>query len=76
MKNTFINPIRPKVRLFGDNQCNSFIQKMNNFNWDAIYADNVDWYHEFISVIFLAQVKQCILSKIKNNYHTIGYIST
>ena len=49
---SIINPDRPKVRLFGPNQCNIFIEKMTNFDWDVIYTENTDWYQEFVSVVY------------------------
>ena len=50
-KKVMNNTNRPKVRLFGQNQCNNFVEKMNNFDWNNLFSDGVDWYHEFISCV-------------------------
>ena len=43
---------RPKVRLYGDKQCKEFVVKMASFPWNSLYAQDVDWYHEFIVAVY------------------------
>ena len=43
---------RPRVRLYGDKQCERFVSKMTEFPWDSLYTENTDWYHEFMVAIY------------------------
>ena len=52
VNNKMSSPQRPKVRLYGERQCNHFINEMNNFNWSLLYSDSADWYHEFVSAVY------------------------
>lgn len=42
---------RPKVRLFGQKQCDKFVEQMNLYAWENLYSANNDWYHEFIQIV-------------------------
>ena len=50
LKQEFSNS-RPNVRLYGDKQCQSFKTKMEQFDWDSIYTNEVNWYSKFITTI-------------------------
>ena len=57
---------RPNVRLYGDKECDIFKTKMQQFDWDALYTDDVGWYSAFISVtqnIFYASFPVVKLSR-------------
>ena len=39
---------RPKVRLYGDQNCNKFRAAMSDTDWDVIYNDSEDWFDAFL----------------------------
>ena len=41
----------PLTRLFGNVQCQTFNNDMNNFNWEEIYTPTGDWYSVFIEKV-------------------------
>ena len=45
------NEKRPLTRLFGNVQCQTFNNDMNNFNWKDIYTPAGDWYSAFIEKV-------------------------
>ena len=76
---------RPLTRVFGNVQCQTFNNHMNNVNWEEIYTPAGDWYSAFIemvkyfhNILFpLVQIsrarikyKPCITSGLKQNIRT------
>ena len=42
---------RPLTRLFGESNCQKFVNHMTNENWDVIYNSHGDWYLKFITTV-------------------------
>ena len=42
---------RPKVRLYGERNCQIFVEMMTTKQWDSLYTENVDWYTAFVNCI-------------------------
>ena len=42
---------RPLTRVFGDKNCQRFIESMQAENWQALYEPDADWYSRFITVV-------------------------
>ena len=45
------NDQRPLTRLFGNVQCQTFNNHVNNLNWEEIYTPAGDWYSAFIEKV-------------------------
>ena len=43
------NNDRPKVRLYGEKNCEKFVERINSVQWDLIYSEHTDWYNAFIT---------------------------
>ena len=41
----------PKVRLYGERNCQIFVEMMTTKQWDSLYTENVDWYTAFINCV-------------------------
>ena len=42
---------RPLTRVFGDKNCQRFIESMQAENWQVLYEPDADWYSRFITVV-------------------------
>ena len=42
---------RPLTRVFGDKNCQRFIESMQAENWQALHEPDADWYSRFITVV-------------------------
>ena len=42
---------RPKVRLYGERNCQRFVEMMTTKQWDSLYIENVDCYTAFINCV-------------------------
>ena len=42
---------RPMTRLFGERQCQSFVNSMAVYDWDVLYNDSNDFYATFITAV-------------------------
>ena len=42
---------RPLTRVFGDKNCQRFIESMHAENWQVLYEPDADWYSRFITVV-------------------------
>ena len=43
------NNDRPKVRLYGEKNCEKFVERINSVQWDLIYSEHTEWYNVFIT---------------------------
>ena len=42
---------RPKIRLYGKQNCSNFRNLMTTFDWNSIYTSSDDWYGDFIKQV-------------------------
>ena len=42
---------RPLTRVYGDKNCQRFIESMQTETWQALYESDANWYSRFITVV-------------------------